>query len=124
VRALEEGNNRRAAAGLATLRHENPESALTHALEAIAAERLDHTERAVLAFRAALYLDPEMDEIRFLLARALERLGRAQAAAREYRTALSGLGPASGFSNAILERLGLPDVEQMSRECLNKVITR
>jgi chemotaxis protein methyltransferase CheR len=119
VRALEQGENRRAAAGLAALRHDNPESALTHALEAIALERLDHTEHSILAYRAALYLVPEMDEIRFLLARALEKLGRSKAAAREYRTALSGLGPASSFSNTVLERLGLPDVDQMSLLCRN-----
>lgn len=119
VRALEQGENRRAAAGLAALRHDNPESALAHALEAIALERLDDTERSILAYRAALYLVPEMDEIRFLLAQALERLGRSKAAAREYRTALSGLGPASSFSNTILERLGVPEVDQMSLICRN-----
>jgi chemotaxis methyl-accepting protein methylase len=117
IHALELGENRRAAAGLAALRHENPENALAHALEAIALERLDDTERSILAYRAALYLMPEMDEIRFLLAQALERLGRSKAAAREYRTALSGLGPASRFSSTILERLGVPDVDQMSRQC-------
>jgi chemotaxis protein methyltransferase CheR len=123
VSALEIGEIRRAAAGLATLRKENPESALVHALEAIALERLDDAERAVLAYRAALYLAAEMDEIRFLLARALERLGRGKAAAREYRTALSGLGPASGFPSALLGRLGLPGAEEMSEQC-RRVLNR
>ena len=117
VNALEVGENRRATAGLAALRHEFPESAVVHALEGVALERIEDPERAVLAYRAALYLAPEMDEVRFLLARALEGQGRSRAAAREYRTALTGLGPAGGFMTAILGRLGFPDSDQMMEIC-------
>jgi chemotaxis protein methyltransferase CheR len=117
VGALEAGENQRARAGLATLRHEFPESAVVHALEGVALDRSGDRERAVLAYRAALYLAPEMDEIRFLLGRALEGLGRSSSAAREYRTALTGLGPAGGFMATILGRLGFPDHHQMSRTC-------
>lgn len=117
IEALAEGENRRAAAGLAALRHRFPESAVTHALEGVALERCGEPERAILSYRAALYLAPEMDEIRFLLARVLEGRGRSRAAAREYRTALSGLGPANGFMTVVLERLGLPDHRRMSDIC-------
>jgi chemotaxis protein methyltransferase CheR len=117
IAALIDGKYRRAVAGLGGLRHELPESAVVHALEGVALERLEEPERAVRAYRAALYLAPEMDEVRFLFARALSGLGRSSAAAREFRTALSGLGPASGFMTSLLERLGFPDHHQMSEIC-------
>jgi chemotaxis methyl-accepting protein methylase len=120
VEALEGGHNQRAVAGLAVLRHELPESAVVHALEGVAYERLADLEKAAHAYRAALYLAPEMDEVRFLLARALEGLGRSRASAREYRTALSGLGPASGFMTLTLNRLGFPNHYQMSQICREK----
>lgn len=118
VEALEDGHNERARVVLAALRHDYPESAEVRALEGVTLERTGDLEQSVLAFRAALYLAPEMDEVRFLLARTLEGLGRSRAAGREYRTALSGLGPAGSFSAAILGRLGLPDSEQMTQSCL------
>jgi chemotaxis methyl-accepting protein methylase len=121
IRELEEGHHQRAVAGLAALRHELPESAVAHALEGIAFDRLANPEKAAHAYRAALYLAPEMDEVRFLLACALEGLGRSRAAAREYRTALAGLGPASGFMTSILKRLGFPNHHQMSEMCRGKI---
>jgi len=121
IRALEEGRHQHAVAGLAALRHELPESAVAHALEGVAFERLADPEKAAYAYRAALYLAPEMDEVRFLLARVLEGLGRSRAAAREYRTALTGLGPASGFMTSILKRLGFPDHHQMSNLCRENI---
>ena len=117
VEALEHGQDRRAVAGLAALRHEFPERAAARALEGVALERCGDPEDAVLAYRAALYLAPEMDEVRFLLARVLDGQGRSQAAAREYRTALTGLGPADDLMAEILGRLGFPDSEQMMSIC-------
>lgn len=122
IGALEEGQSQRAVAGLAALRHEFPESAVIHALEGVAFERQADRERAANAYRGALYLAPEMDEVRFLLASVLEGLGRSGAAAREYRTALTGLGPASGLMTSILKRLGFPDNDQMSQVCREKLI--
>ena len=121
IRTLEEGHHQRAVAGLAALRHELPESAVAHALEGVAFERLTDPEKAAHAYRAALYLAPEMDEVRFLLACVLERLGRSRAAAREYRTAQTGLGPASGLMTSILKRLGFPDHHEMSEICRKKI---
>ena len=120
VKALEEGRHQRAVAGLAALTNELPESAVARALEGVAFERLADPEKAAHAYRAALYLSPEMDEVRFLLACVLEELGRLRAAAREYRTALTGLGPASGLMTSILQRLDFPDHHQMSKICLEK----
>jgi Flp pilus assembly protein TadD len=69
---------------LAALRHEIPESAVAHALGGVAFERLGESEKAAKAYRAALYLAPEMDEVRFLLACVLDELGRE---GRELRAA-------------------------------------
>jgi Tfp pilus assembly protein PilF len=121
VRALEGGDNDRAVPGLGALRHEMPESAVAHVLEGIAFERRAEPEKAARAYRAALYLAPEMDEVRFILALVLEGLGRSRAATREYRTALSGLGPAGGFMTTILERLGYPNHQQMTQICREKI---
>jgi chemotaxis protein methyltransferase CheR len=121
IQALEEGHHQRAVAGLAALKHELPESAVAHALGGVAFEKLGESEKAANAFRAALYLAPEMDEVRFLLARVLDELGRTTAATREYRTALTGLGPASGYMTSILIRLGYPNHRQMSQTCLDKL---
>ena len=121
IRALENGQDRRAVAGLISLQQEFPESAVTHALEGVAYERLAELEKAANAYRAALYLAPEMDEVRFVLARVLERLGRSRAATREYRAALARLGPAGGFVTSILKRLGFPDHHRMSQICLEKI---
>ena len=117
IKNLENGETEHAMAGLAALRYELPESAVVHVLEGVAQERTGDLKRSVLAYRAALYLEPEMDEVRFLLARALEGLGRSRAAAREYRTVLTGLGPASSLSNTILGCLGLPGNDQLSQYC-------
>jgi chemotaxis protein methyltransferase CheR len=121
IQALEEGHSQRAVAGLSALRHELPESAVAHALGGVAFEKLGESEKAANAYRAALYLAPEMDEVRFLLACVLDELGRTRAAVREYRTALTGLGPASGFMTTILIRLGFPDHHQMSQLCRKKI---
>jgi chemotaxis protein methyltransferase CheR len=121
IDALARGEYGRAVAGLRALRHERPESAVAHALEGAALERNGDEQGAARAYRAALYLAPEMDEIRFLLAQVLDTLGRSAAAVREYRTALSGLGPAGGYITAVLGRLGFPDYDQMSRTCREKL---
>ena len=99
------------------LRTDFPENAVVHALEAIARERTGDLDAAVLAYRGALYLEPEMDEIRFLLARCLRTLGREGRAAREYRAVLTGLGRPSSKLETVMRRLGLPTTDEMIEEC-------
>ncbi len=94
-----------------------PDNAVAHALEAIARERTGDLDAAVLAYRGALYLEPEMDEIRFLLARCLRTLGREGRAAREYRAVLTGLGTPSSKLGTLMRRLGLPTADEMIEEC-------
>jgi chemotaxis protein methyltransferase CheR len=115
--AIESGDGDGARTGIDDLRRDFPESAIVHAVDGLACERRGNLERAAMAYRAALYLAPQMDELRFLSARTLEELGRTDAAAREYRTALNGLGSGSEESAVVLERFGLPKLDQMIHKC-------
>ena len=94
-----------------------PENAVAHAVEGIARERTGDLDAAVLAYRGALYLEPAMDDIRFLLARCLRSLGREAPAAREYRAVLIGLGSPSSRPATLVGRLGLPPTDEMIEEC-------
>lgn len=94
-----------------------PESAVAHALEGIARERTGDLDAAILAYRGALYLEPEMDEVRFLLARCLRTLGRTERAAREYRAVLIGLGGPSSRPATLVGRLDIPPTDEMIDEC-------
>jgi Flp pilus assembly protein TadD len=93
-----------------------PENAVAHGLEGIVRERTGDVDAAVLSYRAALYLDPEMGEIRFLLARSLRTLGREGSAAREYRAVLKAFGRLSSKLETVMSRLGLPTVDEMIEE--------
>ncbi len=94
-----------------------PENAVAHGMEGIARERTGDLDAAVLSYRAALYLDPEMGEIRFLLARCLRTLGRGVPAAREYGAVLKVLGKPSSKMGTVMRRFGLPTADEMIEEC-------
>jgi chemotaxis protein methyltransferase CheR len=115
--AIENGDGDAAQTAIVGLKRDFPESGLVHAMDGLVCEQKGDLERAAMAYRAALYLAPDLYEVRFLHARILEQLGRTGAAAREYRTALGGLGTVPGVPAAVLGRLGLPDVAQMIHKC-------
>jgi len=124
IAAFESDGAAGALALIGDLRKDYPESAVLHALEAVARERTGDLDAAVFGYRAALYLAPEISEIRFLLARALQALGRTRGAIREYRAVLTGLGPASEDVASVLGRLDLPMPDRMieiSREELHEL---
>ncbi len=126
IEAFLSGETEAALARIGKLRTEYPENATIHGLEAIARERTGDIDAAVLCYRAALYLAPEMSEFRFLLALALQALGRTRGAIKEYRGVLTG--GVSGLSSKpwVLGRLGLPDRTEMfeiARENLHKLET-
>ncbi len=104
-----------------TLRHDFPENPVTHALVGFAASRLREFKAAVLAYRGALYLDPGVPEIRFLLAVALEADGRDDRALREYRSALASLGSAPAAASPLFTSLGIPARDQLVAICLKKI---
>ncbi len=114
---LEKDNVHGALDAIDEVRTRFPENAMTHGLEGIARERTGDLDAAVLSYRAALYLDPEMGEIRFLLARCLRTLGREASAAREYRAVQKTLGRPSSKLETVMRRLGLPTADEMIEEC-------
>lgn len=107
---------RRAAA---MLRLDFPESPVAHLLEGLAWGREGASERALLAFRGARYLAPEMAVVRYLLGLTLEALGRREAAMREYRAVLSATAPPPAWLD--LERLGVPGQEAIVELCRQKL---
>jgi chemotaxis protein methyltransferase CheR len=113
IEAFESGGAAAALPLIGELRTGYPENAVIHGLEAIARERTGDVDAAVLGYRAALYLAPEITDFRFLLARALQALGRKRGAIREYREVLTGVGAASSKTRSVLGRLGLPNSERM-----------
>jgi Flp pilus assembly protein TadD len=112
--AAEPETGRRAAS---QLRLDYPESPAAHLLEGLGWLRLGLPERALLAFRAARYLAPELAEIRYLLGRTLAELGRRDQARREFRAALAASERPSGAIWAELPRLGVPDLETIRMRC-------
>jgi len=94
-----------------------PENPILRSLEGMAQEGGGRLEAAVAAYRAALYLAPDLNEIRFLLARGLDRLGRGARAEREYRAVLAafrGSQVAQSRGHAVL---GFPSTEEIVARC-------
>ena len=117
IGCLEDDDVHAALDAIEMVRTRFPENAVAHGLEGIARERTGDLDAAVLSYRAGLYLDSEMGEIRFLLARCLRTLGREGSAAREYRAVLKVLGRPSSKLGAFMARLGLPTANEMIEEC-------
>jgi len=117
IEALEKRDDSSTLKLIESLRGRLPESAILHALEGLFWERCGEQARAVQAYRAALYLDSDIKEVRFLLARGLELLGRQDRAAREYRATLAALGSARERTPPVFSRLGLPSFGVMADEC-------
>ncbi len=64
-----------------------PDDPALHLARGVCAERSELWEEAVAAYRAVLYLDPDLHPVRLLLARALERVGWPGRARRERQVA-------------------------------------
>ena len=94
-----------------------PESPILRSLEGMALEGAGRVEAAVGAYRAALYLAPDLNEIRFLLARGLDRLGRGARAEREYRAVLAAFGGSQVVQSRGHAMLGFPSAEEIVAHC-------
>jgi len=95
-----------------------PDNARLRALQGLAAEAVGDHRSAVRSYRAALYLDPRLSQVRFLLARCLERTGLREQARRAYREVLATTGhgtPSVEIPEA--DRVGIPSVSQVIAEC-------
>lgn len=67
-----------------------------HALSGLLHDLQGHTNNAVTAYRAALFLKPELFQIRFLRAHRFEHMNLLAQARNEYRRVLTDLGNHQG----------------------------
>jgi chemotaxis protein methyltransferase CheR len=95
----------------------DPSDPAAHALAGFLDDLCNRTEEAIHAYRAALYLDPALYQVRVLLADCLLRLGNRDRAAHEFREVLTLL--ASGRERTLLAfgELPLPDRDRAQRRC-------
>ncbi|MEP7012202.1 MAG: CheR family methyltransferase [Acidobacteriota bacterium] len=94
-----------------------PENATAHALQGFLDDLSGRPENAVAAYRAALYLNPDLYQARLLLADRLLHLGQARRAEHEFREVLSALLAGKGKELVLPEALALPDRERALRRC-------
>lgn len=112
VRALAEGRIETASDMSRDLLVEAPDDAVLRALNGLLEDAQGRTEDAVRCYRAALYLEPDLFQVRFLLARALARLGWRARARHEYGETLVTLKEADRRELPDAELLALPSAGQ------------
>jgi chemotaxis protein methyltransferase CheR len=93
----------------------DPSEPAVHALDGFVHDLRGRTEEAVASYRAALYLDADLFQVRVLLADGLLRLGDRSRAEHQFREVLSLLGSGRERSLKIFESLPLPDRERARR---------
>jgi Flp pilus assembly protein TadD len=118
---LEELGRGRAEAGEALIREAirvSPDNARLRAFQGLVAEAAGDQRAAVRCYRAALYLDPRLFQVRYLLGRSLERTGWREQAHRAYRDVLATTG--MGLPTVEIPGLGLlgiPSTAEVSAAC-------
>jgi hypothetical protein len=80
-------------------------------------DRAGRDREAAAAYRAALYLDPALFQVRLLLADCFLRLGLEDRAAHQFREVLAVLAGGRGRALDGLSALLLPDREHADRRC-------
>ncbi|MFL6193646.1 MAG: CheR family methyltransferase [Thermoanaerobaculia bacterium] len=94
-----------------------PSEPAAHALEGFLHDLSGRTDDAVTSYRAALYLDPALFQVRVLLADCLLRLGSRDRAEHQYREVLTLLAGGRERALMLFEGLPLPDRERAQRRC-------
>ena len=95
----------------------DPADPAAHALQGFLHDLCGRPESALAAYRAALYLDPDLFQVRVLLADCLLRLGNRDRAEHQYREVLTLLASGREKPLALFEGLPLPDRERAQRRC-------
>ncbi len=95
----------------------DPSEPAAHALEGFLNDLRGRTEDAVSSYRAALYLDPALFQVRVLLADCLLRLGHRDRAEHQFREVLTLLAAGRERALALFQDLPLPDRERAQRRC-------
>ncbi len=102
----------------------DPADAAAHGLEGFIHDLSGRTQMAVPSYRAALFLDPALFQVRLLLADALRRLGNSARAALEYREVMATLAAGASRPADALARLQLPDAAQARERCREALVGR
>ncbi len=100
---LDEARSAVAAALLAT-----PTEPAAHALEGLLADLCGNLPAALAGYRAALFLDPQLFQVRLLLADCLARQGARERARLEYRVVLRTIDSGRGRELPFAAALSLP----------------
>jgi len=95
----------------------DPSEPAAHALDGFLNDLCGRTEDAVSSYRAALYLDPSLFQVRVLLADCLLRLGHRDRAEHQFREVLTLLAGGRERALILFEDLPLPDRERAQRRC-------
>jgi chemotaxis methyl-accepting protein methylase len=122
IRELETTDREQGRRAASALRSCYPEYPMAHVLEGLAWLKSDRPERALLSFRAARYLAPDVAEVRYLVGQVLDELGRYERARREYRAALAASDRPAGTAWSALTRLGVPELEAVKTLCRRIII--
>ena len=93
----------------------DPSEPSAHALEGFLNDLKGKTDDALTAYRAALYLDPALFQVRVLLGDCLLRLGNRDRAEQQFREVLTLLAAGRERALVLFEGLPLPDRERAQR---------
>ncbi|HEX3527293.1 MAG TPA: CheR family methyltransferase [Thermoanaerobaculia bacterium] len=96
---------------------EAPAEPSAHALEGFLHDLTGRTDEAVASYRAALYLDPALFQVRIFLADCLLRLGNRDRAEHHYREVLAHLAAGRERSLPDVADLPFPDRARAQRRC-------
>lgn len=102
---------------LAEVLASEPSEPAAHALDGFLHDLLGEADAAITSYRAALYLDPALYQVRLLLADLLARRGQRERAAHQYREVLAALEAGRGRALVAIEELPLPDHRGAERRC-------
>jgi tetratricopeptide (TPR) repeat protein len=96
---------------------EDPSEPSVYALEGFLHDLTGRPDEAVSSYRAALYLDPALFQVRILLADCLLRLGNRDRAEHHYREVLAHLAGGRERSLPDFADLPFPDRTRAQRRC-------
>jgi chemotaxis protein methyltransferase CheR len=93
----------------------DPSEPSAHALEGFIRDLEGHAEEAITAYRAALYLDPALFQVRALLGDCLLRLGHRDRAEQQFREVLTLLAAGRERALVLFSDLPFPERERAQR---------
>lgn len=115
ARDLAANRTAEAARGVEQALAADPSEPSAHALEGFLHDLASRTEDAITAYRAALYLDPALFQVRVLLGDCLLRLGHGDRAEQQFREVLTLLASGRERMLVLLSDLPFPERERAQR---------